>query len=131
LLKNIPVTDINISSTTKCGWLKDLMMLCITRVREMVYYITRVREMAQKLINFRINYSFDLFICHEILVWFSSFSLSQFGPHFLKNDSIWSSPLTLTKRWSKSTLHVNFWFFWILLIFYMCHFIVVSRVKVT
>jgi len=49
-------------------------------------------------INYRLNYSFGPSICHKILVWSSSFSLSQFGPHFLKNDSIWFSPLTLTRR---------------------------------
>jgi len=31
-----------------------------------------------------LNYSFTPSICHEILVWSSSFSLSQFRPHFLK-----------------------------------------------
>jgi len=50
------------------------------------------------IINIRLNYSFGPFICHKISLWSSSFSLSQFSPHFLKNDSIWSSPLTLTKR---------------------------------
>jgi len=48
--------------------------------------------------NFRLNYSFGPSICQEISVWSSSFSLSQFNPYFLKNDSIWSSPLILT-RW--------------------------------
>jgi len=50
------------------------------------------------LLILRLNYSFGLSICYEISVWSSSFSLSQFGPHFLKINSILSSPLTLT-RW--------------------------------
>jgi len=48
--------------------------------------------------NFGLNYSFGPSICQVILVWSSSSSLSQFGPHFLKNDSIWSLPLILTRR---------------------------------
>jgi len=55
-------------------------------------------NLKEFLFYFRWNYSFGLSICHEISVWFSSFSLSQFGPYFLKNDSIWFSPLTLTRR---------------------------------
>jgi len=36
----------------------------------------------------KVKLSFCPFICHEISVWSSSFSLSQFGHHFLRNDSI-------------------------------------------
>jgi len=63
------------------------------------------------IIIIRLNYYFDPFICHEISFWSSSFSLSQFGPYFLKNDSIWSSPLTLTKQYSR-VFHLFFFFFW-------------------
>jgi len=45
-----------------------------------------------------LNYSFGLSICQVISIWFSNFLLSQFGPHFLNNDSIWLLPLILTRR---------------------------------
>jgi len=54
-------------------------------------------KQATLLVLLRLNYPFGSSICHEISVWSSSFSLSQFDHHFLKNDSIWFSPLTLIR----------------------------------
>jgi len=51
-------------------------------------YVFSLKMKNQRLHTSRLNYSFGPFICQEILVWSSNFSLSQFGPHFLKNDSI-------------------------------------------
>jgi len=50
------------------------------------HWINKIQKV--KIIETRLNYSFSPSICHEISVWSLSFSLSQFGSHFLKNDSI-------------------------------------------
>jgi len=50
------------------------------------------------LLKSRLNYFFYPFICQVISVWSSNFFLSQFGPHFLKSDSIWLLSLILIKR---------------------------------
>jgi len=56
--------------------------------------IKKTNEISFQL-YIQVKLLFGLFICHEILFCSSSLSLSQFGPHFLKNDSIWSSLWTL------------------------------------
>jgi len=59
---------------------------------------TKLIQIFIKYDKKRLNYSFAPYICQVMPNWSSNFLLSQFGPCFCKNDSIWSVPLILTKR---------------------------------
>jgi len=63
-----------------------------------IYFLKNILRNSIYMVIISIKSKFKLLFYPSISVWSSSFSLSQFGPHFLKNDLIWSLSLNLTRR---------------------------------